>query len=267
MLNTFYVPFAYYMILFAVGAVMGSFANTVAYRLVKGIPLNGHSICPKCGHRLYAKDVVPIISYLNLKGRCRYCRKEIPLYYPVVELLEGVLFMFLFYRFGWSLMLLKYAFMSVFTAITFIMDLRYQLVSDFIALILFAGGITFAVLEHNLLPALLGSALLGGFFAVLVLITRENDMGWGDVTYSIALGSYTDIIGSTEIIIVSFLTALVVGLVLIAVYTYRKKSVHHLAIPFCPFLTIGAFYVVFFRFAEPIYSQIYQFFYIIYTLL
>jgi len=102
---------------FIFGLAVGSFLNVVAYRSVHGDPkrpelkkpqrsslekissvLFGHSVCPKCRHQLSALDLVPILSYVILKGRCRTCRKKISLQYPIVEFATGLLFAFTFYH-------------------------------------------------------------------------------------------------------------------------------------------------------------------------
>jgi len=90
MLDVMY--FVFYILVFAIGAVIGSFLNVLIYRLPLGLDfVSGFSYCPKCEHRLYPKDLVPIFSYLALGRKCRYCKERIPPRYMTVELLAGLL--------------------------------------------------------------------------------------------------------------------------------------------------------------------------------
>src|SRR3972149_2183646 len=86
------------ILFFIIGTAVGSFLNVLAYRTVHGgCIFFGSSICPKCKHKLGPADLAPIVSFLLLNGRCRYCSKKISLQYPLVELISGVLFAVTFY--------------------------------------------------------------------------------------------------------------------------------------------------------------------------
>jgi leader peptidase (prepilin peptidase)/N-methyltransferase len=88
------------MLAFLIGLIFGSFFNTLIYRLEKGESfLFGKSKCPKCNHPLSFLDLIPIISYLFLKGKCRYCKEKISLFYPIGEFLTGILFLSFYLRF------------------------------------------------------------------------------------------------------------------------------------------------------------------------
>ena len=90
------LPLIFFLIL---GTAVGSFLNVVAYRSIhSGSVFSGRSYCPHCKHKLKAADLVPIVSYLFLKGKCRYCSKEISLQYPAVELVTGLAFSFIFFH-------------------------------------------------------------------------------------------------------------------------------------------------------------------------
>jgi leader peptidase (prepilin peptidase)/N-methyltransferase len=86
-----------YVLIFAIGAVIGSFLNVLIYRIPRGINfVKGFSFCPSCDHRLYPKDLFPIFSWLFLKGRCRYCKEKISPRYLIVEAVTGAAFLGLF---------------------------------------------------------------------------------------------------------------------------------------------------------------------------
>ena len=89
------------LIRFLLGAALFSFMNVVAWRLPRGMdPLKGRSVCPQCGHTLGAPDLVPVFSWLFLRGRCRHCGAHIPARYLLVELLGGVLALGCTWRYG-----------------------------------------------------------------------------------------------------------------------------------------------------------------------
>ena len=96
------------MIFFLLGLIFGSFFNNLIYRLEKGENfLFGKSKCPSCSHKLSFLDLIPVISFLFLKGKCRYCKKKISLFYPIGEILTGLLFLSLYFRFKYLFFDLK----------------------------------------------------------------------------------------------------------------------------------------------------------------
>src|SRR5665648_43327 len=167
---------------FTLGLLIGSFLNVCIYRIPENISVaKGFSFCPTCKNRIQPYDLIPVISYLFLKGSCRHCKSHISAKYPLVELLTGVLFILVYFQFG----LTPYAgltaiLVSVLVAITFI-DLKHQIIPDGLSLIIFASGIPAAFLsglspwEHVI-----------GFFAVSVLLLiiaflSNGGMGGGDI--------------------------------------------------------------------------------------
>ncbi|MEG1932440.1 MAG: prepilin peptidase, partial [Pygmaiobacter sp.] len=97
-MNLFFI-----VLVFLFGVVIGSFLNVLIYRLPLGISVaHGFSMCPVCEHRLYPADLVPVVSWLFLGGKCRYCKAPIAPIYPFVELLNGVLWVAMAFRFGLS---------------------------------------------------------------------------------------------------------------------------------------------------------------------
>jgi len=88
-----------YIAVFIFGCVFGSFLNCVLYRMEQGKSfVKGGSFCPKCKHKLSFRDLVPILSFIILKSRCRYCKKKISVQYPIVEVATGVLFFLIFWH-------------------------------------------------------------------------------------------------------------------------------------------------------------------------
>ena len=98
------IPFLFYLYIFIFGCVIGSFFNVVIYRVPNKLSVSkGYSFCPACHHRLFPKDLVPVFSWLFLRGKCAYCGAPIAARYPFVELLGGFAFLLSFNRYGISL--------------------------------------------------------------------------------------------------------------------------------------------------------------------
>ena len=128
MLNLFFGLFS-----FVLGTICGSFLNCVIYRLeVSKSFLKGRSYCPHCKHILSWQDLIPIFSFIFLKGKCRYCQKPISWQYPLVELATGILFIwtYLSYDRDLSMSLIFYLIFACFLIIIFVYDLKHYLIPD-----------------------------------------------------------------------------------------------------------------------------------------
>ncbi len=235
-----------YMALAAFGLVIGSFLNVVIWRLPRSRSVvSPASRCPSCDTPIRARDNIPVLSYVFLRGRCRYCGAKISPRYPLVEALNAGLYVFVLYRFGMGWHLPAYlAFVSALIVVTFI-DLDSQIIPDSITL----PGIPLGVLAGSfLLPdpawraqalgwqaSVVGAALgFGLFFAVMVL--SRGGMGGGDVKF---MGMVGGLLGWKGVLLTTFLGSLsgsVVGLGLMVLKGKGRKA----KIPFGPFLALGA---------------------------
>jgi prepilin signal peptidase PulO-like enzyme (type II secretory pathway) len=251
------MEFLVYIFVFILGLVVGSFLNCVIYRLETGESfLKGRSYCPHCKHVLSWKDLIPIFSFLILKGKCRYCGKKISFQYPLVELLTGILFVLAIpiYEALTSIDLIFYWILTSFLIIIFVFDLKHYLIPD--KVIYPAIAITFLnqVLTSNIqhltstsnIEHLTSNLMLGIlpslFFLALILISHETWMGFGDFKLSILMGL---ILGWPKILVslfFAFLSGALFGLILILLKRKTLKS----QIPFAPFLVSGTFFAMFF---------------------
>jgi prepilin signal peptidase PulO-like enzyme (type II secretory pathway) len=243
------MEFFIYLFVFIFGLAVGSFLNCVIYRLETGESfLKGRSYCPHCKHVLSWKDLIPIFSFLILKGKCRYCGKKISFQYPLVELFTGILFVLAIpiYEALTSIDLIFYWVLTCFLIIIFIYDLKYYLIPDKIIYpaiaIAFLNQILTSNIEHltsNLILGILPSL----FFLAIILISHETWMGFGDFKLSILMGL---ILGWPKILVAlffAFLSGALFGLILILLKRKTLKS----QIPFAPFLVSGTFFAMFFR--------------------
>ena len=236
----------YIVCFFIIGLTFGSFFCCIGLRLSTNKKIiNDRSVCDNCGHILSWYDLIPIISYIILKGRCRYCHKKISLLNPFIEVVTGILFTLSYYSFGFSLELVLSLFVASLTMIVFASDLTYMIIPDeviiffsvvIIILKFFLEGIT-----------LVGLSLLSGlslfFFMFLLMklgnvLFKKESLGGGDVKLFFVLGLVIDpFLGLVTIFLASFI-ALPVSLYLL----YKNKE--HM-IPFGPFILI-AFLIIFF---------------------
>ena len=244
----------YSIFFFIIGSVVGSFLNVCIHRLPRGESIVWPaSHCPACGRALSPLDLVPLLSYLLLRGRCRYCGGPISVRYPLVELLTGSFFAWSFLRFGWSVELgLALALVSLLLAAFFI-DLEQMVVPDVVS----GGGIVLGLAYNAYLSWRIGSpgpfylallALLAGY-ALLGLIGllgkalfKKEAMGEGDLLLGALLGSTLGLSGVLLAVFLSYLFAGAISLALMV--SGRLKLGDYL--PFGPALAAGGLLTLFF---------------------
>jgi prepilin signal peptidase PulO-like enzyme (type II secretory pathway) len=232
------IEFFLYLIIFIFGLIIGSFLNSVIYRLeVEQSPLRGKSYCPKCKHILKWQDLIPVLSFISLRGRCRYCQKPISIQYPLVELATGILFVLIFNQFPIFLFSIFYFLISSFLIVIFVYDLKYYIIPDKIIYpaIIIAGIFNFQL--FSILSAI-GAAL---FFGTLVLITRGKGMGIGDIKLAFLMGL---ILGFPNILVALFLAFFLGSIIGIGLILFKNKTLKS-KVPFAPFLIIGTFIALF----------------------
>ena len=273
-----------YLLLFIFGLAVGSFINVITLRyrpsqkiLDKKI-IGGRSRCPICLKTLTWYELIPIFSFFLQRGKCRGCGHKISLQYPLVEILSGLLFVFVPLVLIYGLQLTAYdssqllvigCWLLVFVILLLlsIIDLRHSIIPNQLNLTLGILGLILIVINsydgrfnflngsflgsyaaifglresiwmNYLLAVLLGMAIFG----VIILLSRGKAMGWGDFKLVAALGL---VFGWPDISMVMFL-AFVIGALTSIVFLIRKKKKMKDAIPFGPFLVIGATLTFFF---------------------
>jgi leader peptidase (prepilin peptidase)/N-methyltransferase len=249
------LPIIFSIFSFIFGAVVGSFLNVCICRLPKGESIVfPPSHCPECNYQIRWYDNVPVVSYLLLRGRCRSCGCRISPQYPFVELINGLLTLFLFLKFGPSLTFLAmFLFCSALVVITFI-DLEHQIIPDAISLPGIPVG--FAVsffIEDMYSGAQLGwlnsltGILVGGGSLLLVaygyeFLTKKEGMGGGDIKLLAMMGAF---LGWKSVPFIIFVSSLVGSVIGVTVMAAQKKDAK-LALPFGPFLALGAIAYIFY---------------------
>lgn len=235
-------------VLFFFGAVIGSFLNVCIYRIPAGVSIvTPPSRCPRCGVTIRWYQNIPIFSYLVLGGKCGSCRIKISLRYPIIEALTGALFVLVFFYFSLSLATLVYLiFVAALVVITFI-DLDHQIIPDVISLpgivvgFLCSFATPWLTWSDSLFGILLGGGSLWLVAVLYELLTKKEGMGGGDIKLLAMIGAFLGWKAILPIIFFSSLIGSLVGVPLMLV----KKADSKLAIPFGPFLALGALVYLF----------------------
>lgn len=240
---------------FLFGTAIGSFLNVIIYRLPLGTSIVApRSFCPHCKKTIPAKENIPILSYILLRGRCSGCGTSISIHYPAVELITGALFVYFYLRYNISLEFFAYVTFSCALIIISGIDFSFQIIPDVISIPGIFAGLTFQLAQGNFLPALVG-AIFGGGLILLIRVVggkvyKKEVMGMGDVYLTAMIGAF---VGWPLIIVAVFLAALT-GSILGIIFIVSTRQSRESPMPFGPFLSIGGLGVIVF------YSLIIKFF-------
>jgi leader peptidase (prepilin peptidase)/N-methyltransferase len=226
------------LLIFILGLIIGSFLNCVIFRIEKKESfLKGRSYCPNCHHALELFDLIPVFSFLFLKGKCRYCKKKISFQYPIVEILTGLLFLLIFHFYYLSFQSFLLWLIFALLVIVFVYDFKHYLIPDkvtYLAIVL--ASIFSSLFGHYQLSNYLLSAI-GIFiiFYLIVILSKETWMGMGDAKLVFLMGI---LLGWPNVLLSLFLAAFLGSLVGVLMITLKKKKMKS-QVPFGPFLVIG----------------------------
>lgn len=243
------------LLFFLTGSVFGSFLNVVIFRIPKKESLSyPSSHCMYCGHSLRVLDLIPVFSWLCLKGRCRYCKRPISIQYPLIEFISACLFVFFYLSFGLSIETLAFCVITLFCIPLFVIDMRHCILPNKI-LIFFAAAAVCLSIIHIREPLFLYAstdpleplkgAMIGGGILLLISILgyylygKREVMGMGDVKLLIVIGLLCGFKNTLLILAVSSVLAALIGIALFA--AGKKSRTDKLA--FGPFIIV-AFYIV-----------------------
>ncbi|HHW61516.1 MAG TPA: prepilin peptidase [Syntrophomonadaceae bacterium] len=217
----------------------GSFLNVVIYRLPRGqsVVWPG-SYCPRCGHGLGILDLIPLFSYIILGGKCRYCQQTIARQYPLVELGTALAFYLIYWQRGFGIEMIAGWLLFSFLLTAALIDVAAAIIPDWITFPGMAAGILLAPYTIGWQDALLGMFFLGGFFLLVLLLSRGG-MGGGDVKLAGLIGSFCGLRGALLVFLLSSLSGGVWALYLLLVQGANGKT----AVRFGPFLSGAAFLV------------------------
>lgn len=231
------------------GLAVGSFLNVVAWRVPRGESVvHPPSACPRCGHQIRARDNVPVVSWLLLRGRCRDCAAPIAWRYPVVEALTGAAFGAVGVLVGVSWELPAFLLLAAVSVVLAVIDIDVRRLPDAIVLPSWVAGLLLLALAgwnpggeadwSALLRAVIGSAVLFAVYFLLILVYPAG-MGFGDVKLAAVLGLYLGWVGWSAVVVGWFAAFLVGGVFSIALMVLGRAG-RKSTIPFGPWMLVGA---------------------------
>jgi len=230
-------------IMFILFLLIGSFLNVCIYRIPREESIAyPPSHCPECNSRIKAIDLIPVVSWLALKGRCRTCETKIPARYPLIEMLTGIILLLTYKVTGFNINFIFTAILiATLITITFI-DLDHKIIPDGLVIFLFAVGFmdkVSSVIQNQ--PAFwvnsIWGLLLGGGFFLLIAVISNGGMGGGDIKLMAALGFW---FGWRGILMVMFLSFIIGGFVS-AGLLFARSAGRKQMVPFGPFIAVGAY--------------------------
>ena len=242
---------------FLLGLVVGSFLNAVIYRLeANDSVLRGRSYCPRCRHVLSWQDLVPVLSFVMLRGKCRYCKGRISPQYPLVEICTALIFLaifnfeFLIFNKFSNFLISETLYLFVIASlliVLFVYDLKHYILPDkilFPAIGIVLGYRVFEIwglgFAWDLSFVVSGFAAALFFFAIFAL-SKGRAMGFGDVKLALFMGLF---LGWPNILVALFVAFMLGGAVGGVLILLRKKHMKS-EIPFGPFLLAGTFAALF----------------------
>lgn len=236
--------------IFILGLFIGSFLNVVILRLHRQESfVKGYSKCLFCGHRLYPRDLVPLFSYLQLRGKCRYCHQHFSAQYPAVEFMTALAFSLVFINIFphfdqmtiyWQslVQLFLWLILTAFLIIIFVYDLRYYLILDIVIIPAVILAFVFnMILGISPLGMLLAALVGGGFFLLQYVISKGKWIGGGDIRLGALMGF---VLGWPNILTGLFLAYILGSIVSIGLLLFDKKNMSD-KVPFGTFLSIATF--------------------------
>ncbi len=242
------------ILVFVLGLIFGSFANVCIYRMPKHMSVvKPASHCTGCNNSIKWYDNIPILSYIFLRGKCRNCGSKISLIYPSIELLCGLLFLSMFFLFGFSYMLFPFCLLMFSLLVITAIDFEFQIIPDEFSFMLMIVGILTSFFNfmlgdtvfQRILNSFIGFFAGGGSLFVIAVIGKwlfkKDAMGGGDIKLMAGVGAF---IGWEKVLFAIFLGSLfgsIVGIFLILL----KKIIKKQEIAVGPYLALGSYIVLF----------------------
>ncbi len=244
----------YALMFLFLGIILGSFINAWVWRIENNLSVaKGRSMCPHCKHTLAWYDLVPVLSYLILRGKCRYCKAKIGRQYPIIELTTGLLFMTTYLLLApagvqqWIQMLLLLA-VSVLLVAAYIYDSKHMELPEIFMLPAIALGVVYFGLNifwQGYIAMIPQAIALGVFilaYTALWYFSKGQWLGAGDIRLAAIMGLFL----APKQLVVGIFAAYLVGSVYGVAVLIKSKKKQGIKVPFGPFLIIGFYFGLFF---------------------
>lgn len=225
------------------GLILGSFLSMLLPRLHYGEQgiVAGRSQCPHCKNVLRARDLIPLISFVLLKGRCHACKNRIAFWYPLIELTSALSFLALFLYVqndSLFLWLTPHIFVLLFI---FFYDLRYKEIHDYVMIPGIAYAFFATIWIGNPLSSLIGAGIGISFFGLQYLVSRGRWIGSGDIR----IGAFMGLFLGWPMILLGIMLSYIIGSVISIGLLLSKNATGKTAVPLGPFLVMGTTLVFF----------------------
>ena len=218
------------VILFVFGVIVGSFLNVLGLRWNSGLSLGGRSFCPVCGKKLCWHELIPVLSFVFLHGRCLQCKARISYQYPMVEILTGLIFA-----------TVPYIFIPVFCIyiVIGIYDIRHKIIPNSLvyASIALSLIVPLFIVHYSFLDWLAGPILFS-FFALVWLISRGKAMGFGDAKLGLSVGLLLGAASGFSAVVLAFWVGAAIGITYM-IFSPKKITIKS-EMPFAPFIIFGS---------------------------
>lgn len=235
----------YTVIVFLFGTLIGSFLNVLIYRIPKGenfVTENSH--CMSCNHRLYAKDLVPLFSWLFLGGKCRYCKAKISVQYPIVEAINGIMYALIFWFICEEPRIALFGYCAAFSAllVATVIDWRTMEIPDSMWVTVLIGGVITYIDElvaegfdlDCLLERVIGFFAASGVLFLLAVITKGG-MGGGDIKLMAAVGFML----GWKVVLLALVMGGFIGTLYLIFMAIKNKGKVPRKVPFAPHLSLA----------------------------
>lgn len=227
------------------GAVLGSFINALSFRFNTGKGMGGRSRCMHCGHTLGILDLVPVLSFIFLRGRCRFCRSRISLQYPLVESAAAGLSLLVYLMYPEPLQFAFWFLVWMTLLFVLVYDIRHKIIPWSCSLLLIVLALLRLAMSSDAgIVDFLAGPLLAAPLFFFSLISRGRWMGWGDGMLELSLGWLLGLSLGLTAFMLAFWIGAVVG---IALTTSKTGLTMKSEVPLAPFLVLGAFITLFFH--------------------
>ena len=229
-----------YALIVVLGLVIGSFLNVCIYRIPKEESIAfPPSHCANCNHKLMPIDLIPVFSYIFLRGKCRYCKEKISARYPLIETLNALLYLIIYFKFGLVLVTLKYCILASILIVIGMIDYDTQFV--FTSTTIFGGIIAgifimiqAIVYKVGIIDLILGGAI--GFRIIGAIVFLTKGMGEGDIEIAALCGLFLGVKGILLGLFLAIIIGGIIGIIILALKLKKAKE----KIAFGPCIAIGS---------------------------
>jgi leader peptidase (prepilin peptidase)/N-methyltransferase len=229
-----------------IGLAVASFLGSLAYRVPRGISMiSPPSFCPSCGRRLKVYELIPVVSYLLYRGRCRTCGRPIPVQLFIVEIITPLLYLFLYRRYGITPLFFSFVYGSSLLLYLSLVDIDAGSISALDIAAFYAGGLAVVFLSfrgltaHRVRDSFYGYALclglLGASILILAVLGKRRTVGLGDFLILPGAALYVGLYGIVRVLLFSSIIGLLVGATLLLL----GKANRDFRFPMLPFVTAG----------------------------